>query len=51
MKVKQFKEILAKYKDEQNIVIVSSSGITWELNDKVPENPKEKDKQVIIYIK
>ena len=51
MTVKEWKDILSKYDDKKNVVLVSSSGIDWKLNTKLPENPKEKDEQVVIYLK
>lgn len=51
MKIKDFKKLLEGYDDEKNVIIKSCSGIQWKLNHKIDNNPKEEDKQVIIYIK
>jgi len=52
MKVKELKKMIEGYDDEKDIVFLSTSGIEWKLNKKLPENPfdKGKDKQVIVYI-
>lgn len=51
MKVKDFKKLFEGQDDEKDVVILSCSGMEWKLNNKVKDNPKETDKQVVIYIK
>lgn len=34
MKVKELKEFLSKYKDEQNVVIKGQSGLPWNIDEK-----------------
>ncbi len=52
MKIKDLKAMIKDYDDEKDVVFLSSSGMEWKLNQKVPENPFDKgqDKQVVIYI-
>ncbi len=57
MKVKDLKKMLEGKDDEKDLVFLSSSGIAWDINTSVPENPKTtksndgKSEQVVIYIK
>ena len=51
MKVKDLKKMLEGKDNEKNVVFVSTSGIAWDINTDVEPKDKDKEKQVIIYIK
>ena len=57
MKVKDLKKMLEGKDDEKDLVFLSSSGVAWDINHSVPENPKTtktndgKSEQVVIFIK
>ncbi len=57
MKVKELKEMLKGKDDEKNVVFLSTSGVAWNINTSVLENPKTtksndgKSEQVVIFIK
>ena len=50
--VGKLKKLLEGYDDDKNIVILSTSGLEWKMNERVLENPSDKneEKQVVIYI-
>ena len=57
MKVKDLKKMLEGKDDEKDLVFLSGSGVAWDINTSVPENPKTtksndgKSEQVVIFIK
>ena len=57
MTVKELRDMLPKNQDAKNVVFVSGSGVEWNFNKKVLENPKVtktndgKSEQVVIFIK
>lgn len=51
LKVKDLRKLLDGQPDEKRVVILSTSGMEWRLNENVEENPKDKKDQLVIYIK
>ena len=57
MTVKELRDMLPKNQDDKNVVFVSGSGVEWNFNKKIVENPKTtktndgKSEQVVIFIK
>lgn len=57
MKVKDIKKMLEGKDEEKNVVFLSGSGVEWNINEQVLNNPKEtksndgKSEQVVIFIK